>query len=85
MDGSRRADGRLSLLHVEPGLVITSCGEALFVRFEKLLHLAEQCCQDGCAVVLRTWQGRDGPELVELYRVPRQAARKWSPGEPGVF
>lgn len=69
-----RTDGRLSLVRVEPGAVVTSEGEVLLVRYDKLLHLAEQICQEGAAVCLRVWAGRDGVELVELYRVPRWAA-----------
>ena len=70
VEAPRRADGRLSLLLVEPGAVVTSTGEQLLVRYEKLQALAEQVCQEGAAVVLRTWASRDGPELVELYRAP---------------
>lgn len=63
------ADGRLRIVRVEPGTCLTSWGEELLVRFEKLQTLVEQVCQERCVVTIRTWTGKDGVELIHLHRV----------------
>lgn len=62
------ADGRLRIVAVAPGSCLTSWGEELIVRFEKLQTLVEQVCQERCVVTIRTWTGKDGVELIELLR-----------------
>jgi hypothetical protein len=71
-------DGQLTVVRVDDTTVTLSTGEVLLARFEKLRHLAEQLCQEGVAVVVRTWPGRDGIELIELYR-----ATSWTTGGAG--
>src|SRR5256885_9868746 len=62
-------DGRLRVAEVRPGLCILSTGEELIVRYEKLQALCEAVCQEGSVIWMRSWIGRDGPELIELHRV----------------
>lgn len=62
------ADGRLRIVAVAPGSCLTSWGEELIVRFEKLQTLVEQVCQERCVVTIRTWTGKDGVELIQLHR-----------------
>lgn len=64
-----RTDGSLSVVKVEwPNTVILSSGEPLVARYEKLMVLAEQVCQEQAAVTVRTWWTPDGIELIELHR-----------------
>jgi hypothetical protein len=63
-----REDGALCLLRVEPKIAITSDGEVLLLRYDKLQALAETICQEGAAIQMRTWWTKDGTELVELHR-----------------
>lgn len=61
--------GCLSVVRVETGRCVLSTGEELLIRFDKLQALTEQLCQDGSPVWVRTWQSRDGTELIEIHRL----------------
>ena len=76
----------LTVVRVDAESVTLSTGEVLIARYEKLRNLAEQLCQEGTPVVVRTWTCRDGVELVELYRAsssitPRPGVTKTSGSE----
>ena len=66
-----RADGQLSLVEVDegpPASCVTSVGEQLWIKSEKLLGLAWSVCRESSALTLRIWHGRDGVELAWLRR-----------------
>ena len=65
---SPRKDGALTVVEVGDGYCVLSTGEQVAVKFEKLRHLVEQLTQDSCPVTVRLWQGRDGVELIHIYR-----------------
>ena len=70
-----RVDGALSLVRVQTGLCVTSMGEELIVRWEKLRTLCEQACQEGWPIWIRTWTSLDGEELIEFAPAWRVAYR----------
>jgi pyruvate-formate lyase-activating enzyme len=79
IEGVRPRDQQLRLIAVYPrtGRAVTwPAGEELVMRYEKLITLAEQVCQEGCPIRIRTWWTPKGLELVELHRIESASVSK---------
>ena len=66
-----REDGQLTIVYCDPALreIALSTGVVLFVRYEKLMTLCLMVCQERAPIRIRTWETKDGEELVELHRL----------------